>query len=179
LFQTLDDEKSPEFVKYAPLIKKFVVDSNAAAQEKGLEIVTHLIHTFTDWCVHGLIGLAAVLAFIESYAMAGKYVEGVVSGIVTKCLISPKVKTREVSQEIVLMFVEIEKQELVIEELIKGLDNKTPKIVAAVVSLIRQCLNSFGVKVINVKPIVKVWKLLFQCFYYNIFVNICRQFLDF
>ncbi|CAG2168733.1 unnamed protein product [Oppiella nova] len=134
LFQTLDDEKSPEFVKYAPLIKKFVVDSNAAAQEKGL---------------------AAVLAFIESYAMAGKYVEGVVSGIVTKCLISPKVKTREVSQEIVLMFVEIEKQELVIEELIKGLDNKTPKIVAAVVSLIRQCLNSFGVKVINVKPIVK------------------------
>jgi cytoskeleton-associated protein 5 len=35
LFQTLDDQKSPEFVKYAPLVKKLVIDSNAAAQEKG------------------------------------------------------------------------------------------------------------------------------------------------
>ena len=96
------------------------------------------------------------MAFAENYAMAGKYCEGVISGIVAKCLTSPKVKTRELSHEIVLMFVEIEKQELVIEELIKGLDNKTPKIVAASVQLIKQCLNNYGVKVINVKPIVKV-----------------------
>ena len=102
------------------------------------------------------IGLSAVLAFAENYAMAGKYVEGVISGIVTKCLTSPKVKTRELSYEIVLMYVEIEKQDLVIEELIKGLDNKTPKIVAASASLIKQCINNYGVKVINVKPVVKV-----------------------
>ena len=37
VFQKIDDEKSPEWNKYAPLIKKFVVDSNAAAQERGLE----------------------------------------------------------------------------------------------------------------------------------------------
>ena len=36
LFQQLD-EKAPEFNRYAPLIKKFVADSNAVAQEKGLE----------------------------------------------------------------------------------------------------------------------------------------------
>ena len=36
LFQQLD-EKAPEFNCYAPLIKKFVADSNAVAQEKGLE----------------------------------------------------------------------------------------------------------------------------------------------
>ena len=35
LFQSLDDEKSGDFGKYAPLVKKLVVDSNAAAQEKG------------------------------------------------------------------------------------------------------------------------------------------------
>ena len=102
------------------------------------------------------IGLSAVLAFAEGYAMAGKYTEGVINGIVNKCLTSPKVRTRELSHEIVLMFVEIEKQDLVVEELIKGLDNKTPKIVAACVSLIKLCLNHYGVKVINVKPIVKV-----------------------
>jgi cytoskeleton-associated protein 5 len=39
LFSQIDDEKSPEWNKYGPLIKKFVVDSNAVAQEKGLEAV--------------------------------------------------------------------------------------------------------------------------------------------
>lgn len=51
LFQTLDDEKSPEFSKYLGLVKKFVVDNNAIAQEKGLE---------------------ATLAFVENAAFAGK-----------------------------------------------------------------------------------------------------------
>jgi len=37
LFKSIDDEKSPEFTKFAPLIRKFVVDSNAVAQEKALE----------------------------------------------------------------------------------------------------------------------------------------------
>lgn len=51
LFRLQDDEKSPEFSKYLNLVKKFVVDSNAVAQEKGLE---------------------AVLAYVECYALAGK-----------------------------------------------------------------------------------------------------------
>lgn len=51
LFQTLDDEKSPEFSKYLGLVKKFVVDNNAIAQEKGLE---------------------ATLAFVENAFYAGK-----------------------------------------------------------------------------------------------------------
>lgn len=50
-FRCIDDEKSPEFNKFVGLVKKFVIDSNAAAQEKGLE---------------------AVLAFVENAAVAGK-----------------------------------------------------------------------------------------------------------
>lgn len=37
LFRTISDEKSPEWNKYLGLVKKFVSDSNVAAQEKGLE----------------------------------------------------------------------------------------------------------------------------------------------
>lgn len=37
LFRKIADEKSPEWNKYLGLIKKFVADSNVAAQEKGLE----------------------------------------------------------------------------------------------------------------------------------------------
>ena len=38
LFNGLD-QKSQEFSKYAGLMKKFVTDSNAVAQEKGLDAV--------------------------------------------------------------------------------------------------------------------------------------------
>uniref|UniRef100_A0A4W3JM28 Cytoskeleton associated protein 5 n=1 Tax=Callorhinchus milii TaxID=7868 RepID=A0A4W3JM28_CALMI len=37
LFQKISDEKNPEWAKYLGLIKKFVTDSNAIAQLKGLE----------------------------------------------------------------------------------------------------------------------------------------------
>ena len=50
-FRTLD-EKSPEFSKYLGLVKKFVVDSNIVALEKGLE---------------------ATLAFVENSFHAPKY----------------------------------------------------------------------------------------------------------
>ncbi len=38
VFQTQTNDKSNEFSKYASLMKKFVIDSNAAAQEKGMWI---------------------------------------------------------------------------------------------------------------------------------------------
>lgn len=53
LFNKIDDEKSPEWSKFLGLIKKFVIDSNAVAQEKGLE---------------------ATLAFVENCGSAGKSV---------------------------------------------------------------------------------------------------------
>ena len=51
LFRSQDSDKSPEFSKYLGLIKKFVVDANENAREKGLE---------------------ATLAFVEEAHVAGK-----------------------------------------------------------------------------------------------------------
>lgn len=51
LFQRIADEKSPEWAKFLGLIKKFVTDSNAVAQLKGLE---------------------AALVFVENAHLAGK-----------------------------------------------------------------------------------------------------------
>lgn len=49
LFNQIDDEKSPEWNKYLGLIKKFVTDSNAAAQEKGnYYVVIHYHKNFVD-----------------------------------------------------------------------------------------------------------------------------------
>lgn len=46
------DEKAPEWNKFTGIVKKFVVDSNAVAQEKGLE---------------------ATLVFVENSGTAGRY----------------------------------------------------------------------------------------------------------
>lgn len=134
LFRTIDDEKSPEWNKYLGLIKKFVIDSNAVAQEKGLE---------------------AALVFVENSGNAGKTVGEVMGGIITKCIGAPKAKTKDLAVQITLMYVEIEKHEVVLEELLKGTDQKNPKIVAACVAAVTQALREFGSKVISIKPIVK------------------------
>ncbi|XP_043507274.1 protein mini spindles [Frieseomelitta varia] len=133
-FQCIDDEKSPEWNKFLGFIKKFVVDSNAVAQEKGLE---------------------AALAFIENAAVAGKTVGEVMNGIVTKCIAAPKAKTKELAVQITLMYIEIEKHEAVQEELLKGTEAKNPKIVAACISTLTLALRQFGPKVINIKSLIK------------------------
>ncbi|XP_077995152.1 cytoskeleton-associated protein 5-like isoform X5 [Glandiceps talaboti] len=141
LFQKLEDEKSPEFSKYLGLLKKFVTDNNAVAQEKGLD---------------------AVLIFQENAAVAPKTVGEVSTGVITKCLNSPRTKTREKGMEILLKYIELEKAEVVQEELLKGLEHKQPKIVAACLQVLREALYGFGSKIITVKPIVKALPKQFQ-----------------
>uniref|UniRef100_A0A8C9WJY2 Cytoskeleton associated protein 5 n=1 Tax=Scleropages formosus TaxID=113540 RepID=A0A8C9WJY2_SCLFO len=141
LFQRIEDEKSPEWGKYLGLIKKFVTDSNAVAQLKGLE---------------------AALAYVENAHVAGKTTGEVVSGVVSKVFNQPKARAKELGTDICLIYIEIEKADVVQEELVKGLDNKNPKIVVACVETIRKALCEFGSKIITLKPIVKVLPKLFE-----------------
>ena len=62
------------------------------------------------------------------------------SGIVSKCL-GARPKTKEGAIQVCLMFVEIEQQEVVLEEVMKGFSNKQPKIVAASVQVINRILQ--------------------------------------
>lgn len=81
-------------------------------------------------------------------------------GLIAKCL-NGKPKTKEKASDIILMYIEAEKQEIVQEELIKGLENKQPKIVQACLEILRRSINEFSSKTIPIKPIIKhVPKLL-------------------
>ncbi|XP_065333081.1 protein mini spindles isoform X1 [Cloeon dipterum] len=134
LFRQIPDEKAPEWNKYLGIMKKFAADSNAAAQEKGLE---------------------ALLAYVENAGPAGRTVGEVMSNIVSKCLGAPKAKTKELAQQVALMYIEIEKQDAVMDELIKGFEQKNPKVVAACINTASMALNEFSHKVITVKPLIK------------------------
>jgi len=61
--------------------------------------------------------------------------------IITKCLNASRAKTKEKALEIILMYIEIDKQEAVQEELMTGLDNKQPKVVFACVQAFRSALE--------------------------------------
>ncbi|XP_051545492.1 cytoskeleton-associated protein 5-like isoform X2 [Myxocyprinus asiaticus] len=141
LFQRIQDEKSPEWGKYLGLIKRFVTDSNAVAQLKGLE---------------------AAFVYVENAHVAGKTTGEVVSGVVGKVFNQPKARAKELGTDICLMYIEIEKAEAVQDELIKGLDNKNPKIVVACIEALRKALCEFGSKIITLKPVVKVLPKLFE-----------------
>lgn len=134
IFRGIDDEKAPEWNKYLGLVKKFVIDSHAMAQERGLE---------------------ATLIFVENAGNAGKTVNDVMSGLVTKCFSTPKAKIKDLAFQITLMYIEIEKQEATIDELVKGFDAKNPKIIVASIFILTQALREFGNKIIGIKPFIK------------------------
>lgn len=136
LFSSLDNEKSSEFSKCAGLMKKIVTDSNAVAQEKGLD---------------------AVIAFVEnaSTQIASRTISDVVGGVVTKCLSASKQKTKDKGMEIVLLYIELDKPDIVQEALMGGLENKNPKVVVGSIQCLRTALRDFGTKVIQVKPLLK------------------------
>ncbi|XP_067937770.1 cytoskeleton-associated protein 5-like isoform X2 [Watersipora subatra] len=140
LFLSLD-EKSPEFTKYLGVLKKICVDTNAIAQEKALD---------------------TVLAFVENAHVAGRSCGEVMTALVTKCLNASRAKTKEKAKEIILMYIEIDKQETVQEELMKGFENKQPKVVSGCVQTLRAALESFGPKVITLKPLVKMLPKLLE-----------------
>lgn len=64
----------------------------------------------------------------------------VLSGVVCKVFNQPKARAKELASDICLMYIEIEKADIVQEELIKGLENKNPKVVVACVETIRRAL---------------------------------------
>nr|WAW84822.1 CKAP5/XMAP215 [Halisarca dujardinii] len=140
LFKRIDDEKSPKFGPYTALLKKFVVDGNVFAQEKALE---------------------ATLAFVDFAAAAPKVSSDVVAGLVVKAF-NGKPKVKQLALDICLLFIEIEKQDVVQEELMVGFKHKQPKIVAACAEALTAALRQFGSKVVGVKPLVKALPPLFD-----------------
>lgn len=67
-------------------------------------------------------------------------VNDVASGLIAKCL-NGRAKMKERACEILLMFIEIEKHVEIEEELVKGLENKQPKIVQACLETLRKGLS--------------------------------------
>ena len=90
-FQTTASDTDPAFKPYinnADLLKKIATDSNAVAQEKGLECLVALVKFSGETCA--------------------KTRETVVPALVDKCFGSTRAGTKNNAVELVLQYVEVE-----------------------------------------------------------------------
>lgn len=91
IFENSASDTDPAFKPYinnTDLVKKFVTDSNAVAQEKGVE------------CTVALVKFAG--------ETAAKTREGIVPALVDKCLGSARAGTKNQAIELILQYTEVE-----------------------------------------------------------------------
>ncbi len=138
-FEKTPDESDPvfrPFVQESSLWKAAAGDANVAAQQEGL---------------------GALCAFLKYGGQQGasRSRGETIQPIYEKGLSSTRPAIKAHALEALLLYVEIDKPNLVIEELLPALSNKQPKVIAATLTAITAVYHSFGVKIVEPKPILK------------------------
>ncbi len=140
-FPKTSSENDPVFRQYTrnpDILKSIVVDTNAVAQEKGVD---------------------AVRAFVEFGGQAaGKTREVVVPSLVEKCLGSTRAGTKKNALELISFYAEMDDVvgcEPLLGDLLDGLKAKQPKVVAGCITAIKDLVRDFGHKQVAPKPILK------------------------
>ncbi|KAG7092429.1 hypothetical protein E1B28_008785 [Marasmius oreades] len=144
-FSTTASDDDPAFKPYTnnpDLLKKIVTDSNAVAQEKGVE------------CLVALVKFAG--------ENASKTRESVVPALVDKCFGSSRTGTKAQALELVLQYVEVENGGTgVMNDILPGLSAKQPKTVAGCVVAIKEIVRIFGTQNTSPPPVLKALPKIF------------------
>lgn len=78
-----------------------------------------------------------------------------VSSILEKGLSSTRVATKQSAIEALLLYIELDKADPIIDDLLPGLSNKQPKIITATLAAFTTIYHAYGVKVVDPKPVLK------------------------
>ncbi|KDQ20349.1 hypothetical protein BOTBODRAFT_153038 [Botryobasidium botryosum FD-172 SS1] len=139
LFSTTTSEDDPAFRPYlnnSDLLKKIALDTNAVAQEKGVECLLFLVRFAGE--------------------NAAKTREAVLPALVDKCYGSTRSGTKQKALELTLDYVEVENSgEGVVRDILPGLAAKQPKVVAGSVTALKDIVRAYGPKVVPPGPILK------------------------
>ncbi|KAF2130516.1 ARM repeat-containing protein [Dothidotthia symphoricarpi CBS 119687] len=125
-----------QFVTDASIWKGVVGDSNVAAQQEGL---------------------AALCAFLEISGQAGctRTRQITIATIAEKGLPSTRPAAKQKALEALMLYIETDKPEPVIEELLPLLSHKQPKVIAATMDALTHIYHAFGCKTVDPKPVLK------------------------
>lgn len=78
-----------------------------------------------------------------------------ISPIAEKGLSSTRGATKQSSLEALLLYIELDKSDPIIEELLPSLCHKQPKVIAATLAALTTIVHAYGVKIVDPKPILK------------------------
>lgn len=126
-----------QFVNDASIWKQVVGDSNVAAQQEGL---------------------GALCAFLEISGAAGstRTRQITIATIAEKGLPSTRPAAKQKALEALMLYIETDKPDPVIEELLPILSHKQPKVIAATLDALAQIYHAYGCKTIEPKPVLKL-----------------------
>jgi protein STU2 len=80
---------------------------------------------------------------------------------VEKGLPSTRAAAKQNALEALMLYVEVDKADPVIEEILPFLSHKQPKVIAASLAALTQLFHAYGVKIIDPKPVLKAMPKLF------------------
>lgn len=138
-FEITPDESDPAFKPFlqdAALWKSAAGDSNVAAQQDGL---------------------AALCAFLKfgGQQAALRSRNQALQAIYEKGLVSTRPQAKASALEALLLYIELDKSDPVIEELLPALSHKQPKVIAATLNAITAIFHNFGVRIVEPKGVLK------------------------
>lgn len=84
-----------------------------------------------------------------------------VSSIVEKGLPSTRAATKQSAIEALLLYIELDKADPIIDDLLSGLSNKQPKIITATLAAFTTIYHAYGVKIVDPKPVLKALPKVF------------------
>ncbi|KAF2460476.1 armadillo-type protein [Lineolata rhizophorae] len=131
-----------QFIQDAGLWKGAVADSNVAAQQEGL---------------------AALCAFLQIAGPQGcvRTRNITITPIAEKGLSSTRPAAKERSLEALMLYIELDKPDPVIDELLPMLSHKQPKLITATLNALTSIFHAYGCKTIEPKPTLKALPKVF------------------
>ncbi|KAL1591733.1 hypothetical protein SLS60_011732 [Paraconiothyrium brasiliense] len=126
-----------QFIQDASIWKGVVGDSNVAAQQEGLK---------------------ALCSFLQISGAAGcqRTRQITIATIAEKGLPSTRPAAKQNALEALMLYIETDKPDPVIEELLPILSHKVPKTIAATLDALTQIYHAYGCKTVEPKPVLKI-----------------------
>ncbi|KZF24872.1 ARM repeat-containing protein [Xylona heveae TC161] len=138
-FEKTADESDPVFKPFLQdpsLWKGAAGDTNVAAQQDGVAALCSFLQ------------YGGTQACIKTRSLT-------ITPIVEKGLAAARPAAKAKSLEALLLYIELDKPDPIIEELLPSLSHKQPKIIAATLSALTSIYHAYGCKTIDPKPVLK------------------------
>ncbi|CAG8638343.1 14946_t:CDS:10, partial [Gigaspora margarita] len=149
-FSQADNES--EFRPYDGFLKNIATDANAVAQEAGLSTLQAYVENAPNPTRQIFLTFSDLIKIFCDISLSN-------------CFGSSRTGTKSKALELIYKYIEVvdslDQVAVVVQDVLEGLNAKQPKIVSTTVLALKDIIRLYGVKTVNVKPILKTLPKIF------------------